>query len=241
MFYTLLGVLSNCFILINVFGIWIQLRTILRRKQFFKEAGERGERPTAILSLNHFVTRLIAFFVVVIYGYSLRPFNHFLVWANLSVVVILYVIILEIFIDRRDSTTRRIFFLVTLFLLAGLTAWAVGESAIPYTRSFAEFVIPFLAILIAQSDLHQVYLMRRSGGTGAVAIRTLQTTVMKDISVVAFGLVMGVSSGWPVIVSAGTSGVTKSLILWHFRWARLSRLAAERREERGSASEKIHH
>ena len=65
-----------------------------------------------------------------------------------------------------------------------------------------------------------MYLVRRSGNVGAVSLRTHQTTVIKDLSVVAFGLVMGIGTGWPVIVSAGTSAVTKSLILWHFRWVR---------------------
>ncbi|MCB0711791.1 MAG: hypothetical protein KDD67_05640 [Ignavibacteriae bacterium] len=229
MLYTILGILSNIFIVLNLVGIWIQLRTIYRRKEFFRVGGEGGGKATAILSLNHYVVRFVAFYVIVIYGYSIRPFNHFLVWLNLGAVLLLYTIVVEIFIDRRDFISKYIFALSTLFLLLGFVMWGLGDPVISYTRGFAEFVIPFLALLIAQSDLHQVYVMRRSGDAGAGAIRTHQTTVIKDISVVSFGLVMGVATGWPVIISAGTSGITKSLILWHFRWVRTSPVAAERR------------
>ena len=220
MLYTVLGVLSNFFILLSLGGIWIQLRVVLRRKRYFRGAGERRQRPTDVLSLNHFVVRFIAFCAIVAYGFSLRPFNHFLVWSHLAAAAILYAIILEIYTDRRDGVSAVIFLICTAIFLLGLVAWLIGDPARSCTKAVAEFILLFMVVFIAQSDIHQMYLVRRSGNVGAVSLRTHQTTVIKDLSVVAFGLVMGIGTGWPVIVSAGTSAVTKSLILWHFRWVR---------------------
>ena len=52
---------------------------------------------------------------------------------------------------------------------------------------------------------------------------------MMDISTIIFALNMGLADGWPLLVLAITSGVTKLIIMYLFRWVDKSPLAAKRR------------
>lgn len=224
--YDIVGILSAFFLCVSTFGIWIQLRTIWKRKLDFG----KSTTITSVLSLNHFIVRFVAFLAILVLGYSQHPFNHYLVWPYLPAVALLLLIIREIYADRRDAGSSIAFFACTTLLVLGVLVWVFGLAEQLHTTVLSEVVLLCAAALIAQSDIHQIYLIRLSGDTGAVAIKTHQTTVIKDSSAVLFGLVMGISIGWPLVVSAGTSFITKSVILYHFRWVRTSLLAAERRD-----------
>lgn len=222
--YNLAGYVSAFFFALCLAGIWVQLRAVLKRKRDFPE--RRG--VTSILSLNHFVVRFIAFLAIFLLGFTQGTFNPYLVYPYLPAVVLLLLIIREIADDRRDALSRAAFLLCSAALLFGVALWSFGDAAaLRLGGDVANFVLICTSVLIAQSDAHQIYLIRRSGETGVVSLRTHQTTLMKDIATVLFALVMGFAVGWPIIASAGTSAVTKSLILYHFRWVRVS-AAAER-------------
>ncbi len=86
-------------------GLISQLREIARRKQANLAGLEEGDLPTAILSTNQFVSSFLAFFAFFIYGMSLTPFNHYLVWPRLGATILTLVILWEIFRDRRDRVS----------------------------------------------------------------------------------------------------------------------------------------
>ncbi len=77
-----------------------------------------------------------------------------------------------------------------------------------------------------QSLVHQILLIRQSGRTGAISWPLHVLTSVKDVSTVLFGLAMGLLSGWPLILMGGASAAVKVVLLWHFRWAAHSPLAA---------------
>lgn len=224
MLYTVAGYISAFFFALCLVGIWIQLRAIWKRKGDVQPKG----RLTSVLSLNHFVVRFIAFFAIFVLGFARLPFNPYLVFPYLPAVVLLLLIVREIYLDRRTPIARAAFLFCSVLLLLGICLWGFcPPQVLALAGTGAEFVLLSTAVLIAQSDAHQMYLIRRSGDTGVVALRTHQATLMKDLTAVLFAVAMGPSVGWPIIASAGTSAVTKSLILYHFRWVRRSS-AAER-------------
>ena len=69
----------------------------------------------------------------------------------------------------------------------------------------------------------------RSGKTGAVDLRMSQFILLMDISTLAFSLSMGLSTAWPLFLLAATSAMIKLIIMYLFRWVRLSELASQRR------------
>jgi len=83
--------------------------------------------------------------------------------------------------------------------------------------------------LLAQGDIHQIKLILSSGKTGAIDIRMSQFILMMDISTIAFAITMGINEGWPLMLLALVSGITKIMIMYLFRWVRLSPIAESRR------------
>ena len=103
-------------------------------------------------------------------------------------------------------------------------------------KFLSQVLIVIVTVVLAQGYLHQVLVIRRSGQTGAVALRMHQFFFFKDVSTIAFALTMGVAAGWPLLLLSSVSGITKLITMWHFRWVRVSRMAEERRNAGASAA-----
>jgi len=54
--------------------------------------------------------------------------------------------------------------------------------------------------------------------------------LLMDISTIAFALSMGIREGWPLLILAITSAVTKVVIMYLFRWVKVSAVAEQRRQ-----------
>ena len=67
------------------------------------------------------------------------------------------------------------------------------------------------------------------GQANRVSLRLHQFFLLKDLSTIAFALAMGLASGWPLLLLSSVSGITKLATMWHFRCARLSPAAEQRR------------
>jgi len=93
-------------------------------------------------------------------------------------------------------------------------------------------IILVISVLIAQGYYHQIRLIIKSGSTGAVDLKMSQFILMMDISTIAFALSMGVANGWPLMVLAITSGITKLIIMYLFKWVKVSPIAIQRRSSR---------
>jgi hypothetical protein len=84
-------------------------------------------------------------------------------------------------------------------------------------------------LLLAQGYAHQISLIWRSGHTGAVAIRMSQFILLMDISTIALAINIGADNSWPLLLLACTSAITKLIIMYLFRWVRVSEQAKIRR------------
>ena len=82
MSYHVTGLISSANFLLTIVGLWAQLGFVWRRKQSATEGSQDHERPTAVLSVNQFVSSYLAFFSFFsffLYGMCLERFNHYLV------------------------------------------------------------------------------------------------------------------------------------------------------------------
>ncbi|WP_245921878.1 hypothetical protein [Bowmanella denitrificans] len=57
-----------------------------------------------------------------------------------------------------------------------------------------------------------------------------QFILLMDISTIAFALSMGFADGWPLLLLACVSAVTKLAIMYLFYWVRVSPVALARRQ-----------
>jgi hypothetical protein len=229
-FYQLAGALNIACVLLGVYGIWLQIRKIRERKH-----SPAAGRPTEILSLNNFATTFVASWSFFVYGYSIQPFNHVLVWPRLVTFSLTLMVLYEIQRDRRSPASVAVFAIAGVLALAGLVGLAYAPVVADDTRRVSQMLVVIITALLIQANFHQIALIWRSGKTGAVSIRMNQFFLTMDASGILFGLAMGIGTGWPLILLSAGSAIPKLIILWLFRWVR-SDAAARRRQEEVAAS-----
>jgi len=227
--YHLFGILSTLFYLLSLTGILLQIRLIQRRKAQDGISTTAGF-ATNVLSLNQFTVGFLAYYAFFIYGFSIDPFNHYLVWPRLVAMLLTLWILYEMFIDRQNRSSSVALFCCAFLTLIGLIALCLGSPVLMQGRIISQLIAVVVSILLAQGYLHQIIMIRKYGHTGAVSKQMHQFILLKDIFTVMFGFVMGLADGWPLILLCGTSLITKIAILWQFRWARTSPVALSRRD-----------
>lgn len=223
--YNVFGAINTLFIIVSLYGVHSQLRTIWKRK----ESNTQYKRPTSLLSLNQFTVSYLAYLSFFIYGYSIEPFNHYIVWPRLIAAILVALILFEIWQGRRSSHAKSSFSMACITLLLAIAGLFTGETITDHGKYISTTIIVVVSILIAQGYYHQIKLIVRSGSTGAVDLKMSQFILMMDISTIAFALSMGLNQGWPLLLLAITSAVTKIIIMFLFKWVKTSPTAKRRK------------
>jgi hypothetical protein len=224
--YNLFGTLNTLFIMVSVLGVYSQLKTIWRRKEAVGDIA----RPTSLLSLNQFTVSFLAYLSFFIYGYSIEPFNHYIVWPRLIAALLVGGILFEIWLDRKSRAALTSVVLTGGSLLLAITGLFMGETIADQGKHISTLLILMVSVFIGQGYYHQIRLIVNSGQTGAVDLKMSQFILLMDISTIAFALSMGIREGWPLLTLAITSAVTKVIIMYLFRWVKVSSVAARRRQ-----------
>jgi hypothetical protein len=222
MWYNLFGSINAILIFVSLYGVFLQLNKVWQRRNNNKP------KITEILSQNQFTMSFLAYFCFFIYGYSIQPFNHYIVWPRLISSILVLLILFEMWHDRRSKISLFCLIIAVMVLFCGAVGLLFHEVLSAHSKTASAIFIVSITILLAQGYTHQISLIIRSGKTGAIDIRMSQFIFMMDISTIAFATSMGVSNGWPLILLAVVSGVTKLIIMYLFRWVRLSPTAKTR-------------
>lgn len=221
-----LGALNTIFVFVSLLGVLSQLRRIWSRKK----DEEYQSKPAQLLSLNQFTMSFFAYLSFFVYGYSIEPFNHYIVWPRLIASALVWLILFEIWHDRRDKLSLISLSSISIFFLCGVVGLVSGNSYSDESKLISQSLILVVTILLAQGYFHQMMLIYKHGDTGAVDLKMSQFILMMDISTIAFSLSIGIDEGWPLLFLASVSGVTKLVIMYQFRWVRLSETARQRRQ-----------
>ena len=214
--YNLFGTINTIFIFISLFGIYSQLKTVWYRKQV------GNNQSTHLLSLNQFLVSFFAYYAFFIYGYSISPFNHYIVWPRLIATVLVGLILYEIWRDRQTRSAQIGFISASIIFIVGMAGFFIGPGISTHSQLVSTILILVVTAFIAQGYYHQIRLIIKNQDTGAVDIRMSQFILMMDISTIAFALSMGIKNGWPLLLLAVVSGTTKIIIMYLFRRIKLA-------------------
>ena len=228
--YNLAGTLNAALVLLSLLGIFSQIRTIRLRK-----ANPAISAKTQRLSLNQFISSYFSYFAVFVYGYSIMPFNHYLVWSRLIACLLMLVIFYEIWHDRRTTLARTVLAITLGALMLGILGLMFGGRFSDEGRHVSTALILINALILSQGGAHQIRVILRAGDTGALDLRMNQFIFITHGSTILFALVMGLHSGWPLLVLALTGGGAKGIVMYLFRWVRVSETARQRRGLAGLA------
>jgi len=216
MWYDFFGVINTLFIFVSLYGVYLQLNKLWLRK------ARREKKVTDVLSQNQFTMSFLAYFSFFVYGYGLDIFNHYIVWPRLFASILVTFILFEMWQDRKSTASIASLALVGICFSLGVIGLAFNETFSVHSNQVSTILILIITLLLAQGYSQQIKLIISSGKTGAIDIRMSQFILLMDISTIAFALSMGFSQGWPLIFLATVSGITKLIIMYLFRWARIS-------------------
>ena len=222
--YTLFGSINTIFISISIIGVILQLRTV-----WLEKSDPNRRSVTSMLSINQFFVSFLAYFSFFIYGYSIEPFNHYIVWPRLVAALVVVTVLYEIWRDRREKTSSVIFTVAALILMLGILGCLSGQTIRDESKLISTGMILCISVLIAQGYCHQFVLIVKHGHTGVINIRMSQFIFAMDITTIAFALCMPLSLGWPLLVLALTSATTKVIMMYLFYWTKHSPIAEKRR------------
>lgn len=221
-----LGAVNTVFVFISLLGVFSQLRRIWSRKTEEKH----HNNPAKLLSLNQFTMSFFAYLSFFVYGYSIAPFNHYIVWPRLIASALVWFILFEIWHDRRDRLSFISLAIISISFLCAVLGLLSGNSYSDESKLISQSLILVVTVLLAQGYFHQMTLIYKHGDTGAVDLKMSQFILMMDISTIAFALSIGIDEGWPLLCLASVSGMTKLVIMYQFRWVRLSKNAKQKRQ-----------
>ncbi len=231
MWYAVAGSLNSLFIFVSLFGIWSQVKMVNDRKKKYVQATglSNQDRPTDLLSLNQFTVSFLAYWSFFVYGYSIRPFNHFIVWPRMIAAALILSLLWEIYRDRKTMASRVAVLIAGILMHLGLLGLLLGASFVDEGRLVSQSLIVVITLFLAQGYVHQIKLIVESGKTGAVSLKMSQFILLMDATTIIFSFAMGLQTGWPLLFLATVSAITKLSIMWLFKWVRISPLAELRR------------
>ena len=173
--YHFWGSLNSLFIFVSLIGVYAQLRSVWKRKS------HQVEQPTHILSLNQFSMSFMAYLSFFVYGYSIEPFNHYIVWPRLIASLLVLLILFEIFRDRKTLITK-VCFVMACVLAVMCCLWLILTGGLTNEgKAISSSFIVIITLLLAQGYISQIRFIIASGETGAVNIRMSQFILMMDI------------------------------------------------------------
>ena len=231
MWYTVAGSLNSIFIVVSLFGIWSQVSMVSDRKKIYRltQAGNAIEKPTDLLSLNQFTVSFLAYWSFFVYGYSIRPFNHFIVWPRMIAAMLVLSLLWEMYRDRKTLLARLVFIGAVVLMGLAFLGLLLGNSLVDEGRAVSQSLIFIITVFLAQGYLHQIKLIVASGRTGAVSLKMSQFILIMDVTTIIFSFAMGLQTGWPLLLLASVSAITKLSIMYLFKWVKTSPLAESRR------------
>jgi len=226
LFILVTGLINGALVLLSLAGLYAQFSTIRQRK------ARPDVESTELLSLNQSLVSYFAYLSFFIYGFSLTPFNHYLVWPRLAASVLTLAIIYEIWLERRSFRSSSLFAISALFFVGSLVLMLVGIEVNDSAKDISTTLIVVITLFLAQAYAHQIWLIVKSGQTGAIDIRLSQSILLKDFSTLLFAIAMGALEHWPLMFLATVSAITKLIIMYLFYWVRTSDSAHRKRQEK---------
>lgn len=218
MLYNTVGLISSLMFLGCLFGLVKQYQQIGHRKRQNKSPGF----ATQSLSVNGFFSSFIGFYAFFVYAIMLDPIDYYLFVTRLLAATMTISILYAIFIDR-VQLSQKIPLLVAIFAMF-LACICLGwrSEYLHLGRPIASGLTLIATVVMVQGSISQIRKINREKSTGALSKSMNLIFMCKDLSNLAFGLVLDFSDGYPLILLGSCSAILKAVVLYQFRIYRLN-------------------
>lgn len=209
MLYHILGFASAALFLLTWLGLWSQIKAMTR---FQVPVSSESDDANHSLSLNQFGSSYFAFFSIFLFGISVEPFNHYLVWTRFGALILTLIIIWKIWQHRRTSISGYIAAIALLALIGGTLSIAFRPFP-TLAQLGANTLMLVVTVILFQGSLHQWFVLQRRQKVGSLSFALFRNILIKDVSTLLFGLTMPLSQSWSLLILNGTSVIMRGSIL----------------------------
>lgn len=213
MLYALVGTVSSALYLGCLWGVLLQIATILGRRKRYSTRGESLGFATRALSVNGFASSFLAFYVVYVYSLLMSEVDYFILATRLAASIVTLYVLFEIYRDRTSLWDRLPFQIGAACLLMSVLVPFLRDRSIHDGTRFSILIVVLVTAIMLQGGLSQIALIVRQKCTGALSARMNLIFFFKDVMNVAFGAIIDFNDGWPLMFIGGVSAALKLTIL----------------------------
>ncbi|GGK75466.1 hypothetical protein [Amphritea balenae] len=225
MLYNAVGMLSSVFFIGCLFGLIDQIRRIRKRKLSVDSQHEGF--ATQSISANAFFSSFIAFYAFFLYSFMLDEVEYYILVTRFFAASMTLVILYEIYTDRQAFSQKLPFITgIICMTLAGL-AYLYREDVLVLGRSTSIILACGATLVMLQGGIQQIRRIIKERSTGVLSLPMNAIFMAKDLSNVAFGMVLGISDGWPLIMLGSISALLKLSIILQFFYYRKTQHKSE--------------
>lgn len=206
--YMIVGYVSSFLFLLTIYGIWDQIKKIQTNTSTHTAPGQ----ATKDLSINQFLCHFLGVYAFFIYGFMIEEFNPYLVWPRMIAAFAVLVILFLIARDRREMLSSIIFLTCSLLLTFGIMALILSDHPSPTGALAAKLIILAVTLINAQGYIHQITKVMRNKSTTSMSFKMNSLIFAKDISSMLLGIMMGLSTGWPVIIQSSSNAFFRAIL-----------------------------
>jgi len=214
MLYNFFGILSSVFFVGCLFGLVDQLRKIRQRKG--GEMATTAGYATQSLSANAFFSSFIAFYAFFLYSIMLDEIEPYIFFTRLFAASMTLMILFEIFVDRKQLSQRLPFMVGIACMLVAIVAFYFRDQVLVVGRTTSIALAIGATLVMLQGGIQQIRKIWQARTTGALSLPMNVVFMCKDLSNVAFGFVLGLTDGWPLIMLGSISALLKLGIVLQF-------------------------
>lgn len=196
--YLFWGSLSSLCFLSAVPAIGHQLWLIYERKRR-RACGELQEAATQSISINQVFSSFCGIYSFFLFGIVLDPPDLFLTIPRFIAAVLIYLVVLEIYRERRDRPSTYAMWGCTLLSGIPVALILTGVRTATASRSLSQAVVILATLLMAQGCLAQYRALRLSGQRGGVSFPMHAMLYAKDFTGLMFGMQLGWTA-WAIIL-----------------------------------------
>lgn len=231
MLYNAVGMLSSIFFIGCLFGLIDQIKRIRQRKA--SDADQTPGYATQSISANAFFSSFIAFYAFFLYSIMLDDVEYYMFVTRLFAASVTLFILYEVYRDRTALSQRLPFIVgISCMALAGL-AYLYREEVLYLGRSTSVILACGATVVMVQGGIQQILKIIKEQSTGVLSLPMNAVFMAKDLSNVAFGLVLGFDDGWPLLMLGSVSALIKfCIILQFYYYAEKSKTDSEQNSAR---------
>ncbi len=207
--YNVVGSISSLLFVGCLWGLLAQIRKVHARRKVQPGGGASGY-ATQSLSVNGFFSSFFGFYAFLLYSIMLPGIDWYIFGTRLFAALATWLVLLEIFRDRMALSQRMPFVVASLALVSAFVAMGFRDEVSAVGRLTSEVLAVVASLVMLQGGVQQIRKIVAARCTGAMSLPMVLIFFAKDMSNVAFGLVLGWQAGWPLILLGVVNGGCKA-------------------------------